>query len=156
MGCFLAAIDNPAAVSPLMMSHVGQAIDSHLAHHGGRPDRIARGGGRLAPWQERRAKEILAANLDGKVAIADIAAQCGLSPAYFATAFKASAGKSPTAWLLEQRLQHARTLLQTSRGSLQEIALACGFSDQPHFTRQFSKMVGISPGQWRITHLAAA
>jgi AraC family transcriptional regulator len=25
----------------------------------------------------------------------------------------------------------------------------CGFADQSHFTRVFTRAVGISPGQWR-------
>lgn len=158
MGCFLAAIDDPAAISPLMLSHVSLAIDSHLAHQH-RARSFARGGGsggKLAGWQERRAKEILAANLDGGRTMADIAAQCGLSPAYFATAFKGATGMSPTAWLMQQRIERARHLLRRGRGSLLEIALACGFSDQPHFTRQFTRITGMSPGQWRTAHLAAA
>jgi AraC family transcriptional regulator len=32
---------------------------------------------------------------------------------------------------------------------LAEIALDCGFSEQSHFTRTFTRMVGTSPGEWR-------
>ncbi|MDB5496304.1 MAG: helix-turn-helix transcriptional regulator, partial [Phenylobacterium sp.] len=33
--------------------------------------------------------------------------------------------------------------------SLSMIALACGFADQSHFTRVFTRRVGLSPGAWR-------
>jgi len=149
MGFLSAAFDHPAASSPLMLSHIGLAIESQLAHLCQRAEAGAAKGGKLAGWQERSAKEILAANLDGGLTIADIAQQCGLSPAYFTTAFKRSTGKSPVAWLMEQRLQRAKELLRDSGQPLMEIALNCGFFDQSHFTRHFSKSVGTSPGSWR-------
>jgi AraC-like DNA-binding protein len=156
MGLLLAAFDHPAASSPLMISHIGLAIESQLAHLGQRREAGAAKGGKLAGWQERSAKEILAANLDGGLTIADIAQQCGLSPAYFTTAFKRSTGKSPVAWLMEQRLQRAKELLRNSGQPLMEIALNCGFFDQSHFTRHFSKTVGTSPGSWRVAQQSAA
>jgi AraC family transcriptional regulator len=36
--------------------------------------------------------------------------------------------------------------------SLTEIALACGFADQSHFTKAFTRRIGISPGAWRRHH----
>ncbi len=155
MGLLLAAMEHPATSSPLMVSHIGQAIESQLAHLCQRREAVAAKGGKLASWQERSAKEILAANLDGGMTIADIAEQCGLSPAYFATAFKRSTGKSPVAWLMEQRLQRAKDLLRNSGQPLMEIALNCGFFDQSHFTRHFSKTVGTSPGSWRMAQQSA-
>jgi AraC-like DNA-binding protein len=150
MGLLLAAFDRPATNSPMMISHIGLAIESQLAHLCQSRDAGAAKGGKLAGWQERSAKEILAANLDGGLSIADIAQQCGLSPAYFTTAFKRSTGKSPLAWLMEQRLQRAKELLRHSGQPLMEIALNCGFFDQSHFTRHFSKTVGTPPGSWRV------
>ena len=155
MHCFVSAIDRPAAMSPQTLNHVGQAIVQHLLHLSGELATSARAG-KLAPWQERRAKEWLAADLSGSLAIADIAARCGLSAGYFATAFKLSTGLSPSAWLMEQRIERAKTLLRDGRRPLQEVALECGFSDQPHFTRHFSKLVSASPGQWRALCMNAA
>jgi len=149
------AIDAPAASSPLLVNHIGLAIESQLAHQCQDRGHGAAKGGKLADWQERSAKEILAANLDGGLTIADIAQQCGLSPAYFTTAFKRSTGKSPVAWLMEQRLQRAKELLRDSGQPLMEIALNCGFFDQSHFTRHFSKSVGTSPGSWRMAQQSA-
>jgi AraC-like DNA-binding protein len=155
MGLLLTAFDHPAASSLMMISHIGLAIESQLGHLGQRREAGAAKGGKLAGWQERSAKEILAANLDGGLTIADIAQQCGLSPAYFTTAFKRSTGKSPVAWLMEQRLQRAKELLRNSGQPLMEIALNCGFFDQSHFTRHFSKTVGTSPGSWRMAQQSA-
>jgi hypothetical protein len=48
-----------------------------------------------------------------------------------------------------QRIALAKSLLRDDHMSLAEVALACGFSDQSHFTRCFSASVGMSPGMWR-------
>jgi transcriptional regulator GlxA family with amidase domain len=48
-----------------------------------------------------------------------------------------------------QRVKRAKELLRGTSTSIAEIALACGFSDQSHLTRVFSKTFGISPGAWR-------
>jgi AraC-like DNA-binding protein len=157
LGCFLSALDDPGAMSELLMSHIATAIDAHLNYAYGSVHAVAkRNGGKLAYWQEMRAKQILAASIDSEVPISEIATQCGLSPAYFATAFKRSTGVSPSAWLMRLRIDKARKLLQAGALPLQEVALACGFADQSHFTRNFSKIAGVSPGQWRMAHLAAA
>ncbi|MCY1249297.1 HTH-type transcriptional activator RhaR [compost metagenome] len=58
-------------------------------------------------------------------------------------------GSTPFRWLLQQRIEKAKDLLQFSPTSLSEIATACGFSDQSHFTRAFVQAVGATPRQWR-------
>jgi AraC family transcriptional regulator len=144
----LPALERPAHASPAFLSHMTLALAAHLLHAYGTPGTApARGG--LAPWQERRAKDILRASLDGNVRIADIAAECRLSPGHFATAFKRSTGVSPTGWLARQRIEHARGLLRRGDLTLSEVAAAAGFTDQSHFTRAFSRLVGVPPGAWR-------
>jgi AraC family transcriptional regulator len=50
---------------------------------------------------------------------------------------------------MQRRIDKAKDLLRSSDLSLNEIALACGFADQSHFTAVFTRMVGVSPGFWR-------
>jgi AraC family transcriptional regulator len=40
----------------------------------------------------------------------------------------------------------------TGKASLADIAVACGFADQSHFTAAFRKAVGVPPGTWRRDH----
>ncbi len=124
----------------------------HLAsRYGGiRFDPAATGGG-LAPWQERRAKEMLVAQLDGELSIEDLARECDLSRSHFARAFKKSTGQPPHRWLMARRLERAQELLATSSKSVGEIAVTCGFADQSHFTRVFMELHQLPPGQWRRT-----
>lgn len=104
---------------------------------------------RLAPWQETRAKKMLLHDLSGDLPLGEIANACGLSVTYFARAFKNSTGIPPHKWLTRQRIENSVSLLLQSDASLSDIALASGFADQSHFTRVFTKEVGLSPGAWR-------
>ena len=146
----IAGFDRSAEVSRIFVDHVSLAVCAHVAQaYGGmRPNSMGRRGG-LAAWQERRAKDLLAANLDGSVALADVARECRLSVSHFSRAFRQSVGVAPHGWLLNRRMELAKDLLRDRESSLSEIALRCGFADQSHFTRVFTRRVGVTPGAWR-------
>jgi transcriptional regulator GlxA family with amidase domain len=103
----------------------------------------------LAPWQERRAKQVFAQRIASGVALAEVARECRLSRGHFCKAFKRSTGESPHAWFTRHRVEAAQALLRDTREPLAAIALACGFGDQSHLTRVFGRLVGTSPGLWR-------
>ena len=111
---------------------------------------------RLAPWQVGRALRHIEANLDQRITIATLAAQVGLSAAHFSRAFRGSLGMAPYAFVQHRRLERARDMMLGSSLGLSEIALACGFCDQPHLTNQFQRQAGISPAAWRRSRRAAA
>lgn len=80
-----------------------------------------------------------------------------ISVRHFARAFKETMGTSPHRYLLKRRVETAHELLLNPRLSLLEIALACGFADQSHFTRVFTAAMDISPGALRresVSHRA--
>ena len=146
----LPALRTPKQVNRLFADHVTLALAAHVAHaYGGMrtAPRLVKGG--LAPWQERRAKEILAADLTGSTPLTQVAAACGLSVGHFSRAFRRSTGLAPHAWLLQLRVDRAMPLLRQRNQPLSEIAVACGFVDQSHFTRVFVQRVGLTPGAWR-------
>jgi AraC-like DNA-binding protein len=145
----LPAFENPAQADRLFVDHVTSALAIHAARTYGEMRRPAPIRGGLAPWQDRRAKELLNERLDGTVVLAEIAEECGLSPSHFARSFRKSTGMPPHRWLMQRRLERAKSLLLASTLSLSEIGLACGFADQSHFTTAFTKAVGASPGAWR-------
>src|SRR5580692_1530069 len=146
----LPALSRPDQASQLFVDHILFALGIHVAQtYGGmRPlSPPIRGG--LAAWQVRRAKEILTANLDGRVPLNEVARACGLSASYFARAFRRSVGVAPHNWLLTFRVEVAKQKLRDGRLSLRDVALACGFADQSHLTQVFTRIVGVSPGAWR-------
>lgn len=143
-------LERQSDTSQLMLDYIGTGLLIHLASvYGGVPEAAGFVKGGLTPRQLSRARALLDANLDGRLNLADIAKECGLSPSYFARAFKVSTGTPPHKWMMERRLDKAADLMRNSALSLNEIALACGFSDQPHFTRAFHAARGMSPAAWR-------
>ncbi len=146
----LPALVRPAEASPVFIDQILAAVGLHLAQRYGdlRPRRPPSRGG-LAPWQEKRATELMAQDLRGGMTVAELAHACGLSASHFLRAFRRSTGLTPHRWLLERRVATARHLLADKGRELADIAQAAGFADQSHFTRVFSKSVGISPGAWR-------
>jgi AraC family transcriptional regulator len=146
----LPVFDTPDRVSLLFADYVSLALGSHVAQaYGGMKSVVALRQGGLAAWQERRAKELISANLQGSLSTGDLARECSLSSGHFARAFRRSTGLSPHQWLLQCRINKAHGLLRDGRLSLAEIASACGFADQSHFTKAYARQRGVSPGAWR-------
>jgi AraC-like DNA-binding protein len=152
--CLLPAFDTPEMASQLFVDHVALALLSHLVtFYGDREVRIRPVRGALAPYQERRAKEMLLEHINGGIGLQELASACGLSRSHFARAFKATTGESPLQWLLGQRIERAKILLLNSDLPIEQITQQCGFADQSHLTRAFTKAVGASPSRWRRDHL---
>lgn len=148
--CLLPALERPKEANRLFVDHIAMALFVHLAcSYGGMTPLPAIRRGGLAPWQERRAKEILMARIDGNVSLDELARQCNLSRSHFARAFKASTGVPPHRWLLARRVERAREMLLNTDFSIQQIAVSCGFADLSHFTRVFTKFLRVGPGEWR-------
>jgi AraC family transcriptional regulator len=144
----LTAVQQHQPAPKIFLDHIGNAILAHATHaYGGARPGSARG--QLAPWQVRRAKELLDASPHGNLSLATIAGQCNLSVSHFSHAFRRTFGRPPHRWLLERRLEVVKNLLLTSRMTLAEIATKCGFADQPALNRSFKRIVGESPGEWR-------
>jgi AraC family transcriptional regulator len=85
------------------------------------------------------------------VSLADIAGAAHLSSYHLTRVFKKAMGMSPHRYLVQVRVNSARSLLTAGAGgrSLAEIAAAVGFADQSHLTRHFKRMLGITPKQLR-------
>ncbi|WP_158746929.1 AraC family transcriptional regulator [Acidisphaera sp. L21] len=149
----LPSVGAPEAAFGLFVDHVMLALLTYVGRAYGAVDYTRRAArGKLAPWQERRAKEMLEADLNSNLRTAALAEACGLSPSHFARAFRQSTGLPPHRWLLNRRVDRAKELMLTTGMSLPDLAAACGFSDQSHLSRVFERVVGVPPGAWRRSH----
>ncbi len=87
-----------------------------------------------------------------KLTLAQMAARLSLSPSRASHLIHQLTGQSFQALLLQERVRRAKSLLATSGMSLQQVAAACGFSNEFYFSRQFKNLTGMPPGQFLQMH----
>lgn len=142
-------LSHPGDASELFATHFMQGLGVYVCtRYCGLVHRKTSVGG-LSAWQERTAKDMIGAHLDGALSLDEIAAGCGLSTGHFARAFRQTVGMPPHQWLLRRRIDRAKAVLASSASSLADVAVLCGFVDQSHFTRVFRKVTGATPGAWQ-------
>lgn len=97
----------------------------------------------------RRVRDYIEAELAGDLSLTALAAQAGLPATMLARAFRECLGTSPHQYVLERRLERARTLLLSTDMPIAEIAFETGFSSQSHLTTAFGRLTGLPPAQYR-------
>ena len=108
------------------------------------PRRVAK----RAVWL-RRATDRLQSDFVQPPPLWVLAAECGVHPVHLCAAFRSAHGCSPGEFVRRLRVEHARRLLATTAHAVSQVALASGFSDQSHLTRQFRAATGMTPAQYR-------
>jgi AraC-like DNA-binding protein len=83
------------------------------------------------------------------LSLEELAKLSGRSLASFKRDFQAQYNCPPKKWINEQRLEHARLLLQHSGNNVSEVALECGFENIPHFIKIFKQRFGFTPNTIR-------
>lgn len=149
------SLARPEEASALFVEQVSLALCIYLGtQYGGLRSlpNLPKGG--LAPWQERRVKEMIDDEMSGELSLSLLALECQLSVRHFSRAFLQSFGMPAHQYQLRRRIDRASHHLLDSTLSLQQVALACGFSTQSHLSRVFFKLTGVTPGAWRRLHRA--
>jgi AraC family transcriptional regulator len=123
------------------------ALAAHLLrHYCNRTPQITTHSKGLPKLKLNRAIDYIQAHLTSDdLNLGAIATQLSMSQYYVCTLFKKSMGISPWQYVLQQRIERAKELLQTREASISEVALLCGFSSQTHLNKNFHKLVGVTP-----------
>ena len=87
--------------------------------------------------------------LDQPLSIADLAEHAHLSPRQFSRRFRELTGTTPHQWLLAQRIQLARRLLETTDLSVDRVADDAGFGSPAALRMHFQRAVHTSPLAYR-------
>jgi len=103
----------------------------------------------LSKQKLKQAIEYIQEHLGENLSLNDIANELGMSQYYFCRLFKQSTGMSPHQYLIRQRVERAKRLLQQPERSIASIAAECGFANQSHFARYFRQHTGMNPNQFR-------
>jgi len=103
---------------------------------------------RQAPAWLDRVRERLNEEFLRATPVAELAALAGVHPTHLARAFRAQEGCSLGEWVRRRRVAWAADQMATE-APLSTIAHAAGFADQSHFTRVFTRLMGLSPARFR-------
>ena len=100
----------------------------------------------------------LETSLDQPVRLEELARLAGMSQSSFQRAFRQALDASPVDYWIRLRIQKARDHLATGDVRVKEAALAAGFDDSNYFSRQFRRILGISPRDYvrSVKHLATS
>ncbi|MEE3662243.1 AraC family transcriptional regulator [Brenneria sp. g21c3] len=104
----------------------------------------------LPQWRIKRVNQFVNDNISNEISIDDLAEAAGLSRRHFARSFQQKMGETPHRWLMNQRLEKAKTLLLETHESICDIAHHCGFSSQSHLTTVLKQVTGMTPARWRL------
>ncbi|WUJ71559.1 AraC family transcriptional regulator [Kribbella soli] len=86
--------------------------------------------------------------------VADLAELAGMSPSTFHRHFRAATSMTPIQFQKQIRLQEARILLRTQSLTAAEVGFQVGYTSPAHFTREYHKAFGRTPGEDRTNFLS--
>jgi AraC family transcriptional regulator len=153
MGAVDAELTAGGTGGPLAAESLANVLTVHLIRHVLAPGRPARGPDGALPRAKLRAVlEYIEEHLDASPTLEQMAAVARLSPYHFARQFKAATGLPPHEYVIVRRIERAKQFLQDGSDlSLAQVAARAGFSDQSQFSRHFKRILGVTPGQFRMS-----
>jgi AraC family transcriptional regulator len=129
----------PMVVEGLILEFLGNAARS-----------LFRPPAKAPRWLER-ARELCHARFADPLTLSEIAQSVGAHPTHIARSFKKHYGTTVGEYIRGLRLDWAAAQLETTEGSIADIAAAAGFYDQSHFSHHFKKYLGSSPQEFRAS-----
>jgi AraC family transcriptional regulator len=137
----------------LMVESLANVLAVHLIRHTTGAHRLPASADGVLPRRKLRTViEYVIENLGGSMTLEQMAAVVHLSPYHFARQFKAATGLPPRQYVIARRVERAQHLMRADGElGLVDVALRVGFSDQSKFSFHFKRIVGVTPGQFRIS-----
>src|SRR5690606_3857476 len=102
-----------------------------------------------------RAVALIQEKLGEKFAVSELARWCGSNRSSLNAAFRAQIGQCVHAYIMQQRMELAATLLRNTGLPVSEILHRVGYENPSHFSRQFRAVLGTSPGAYRRDEVQA-
>lgn len=89
-------------------------------------------------------------NIENRITMAEVLRYVGYSQSHFSTVFKKKTGMSPLSYFNRLKVEHACKLLKTTDLKVNMICYKVGIEDSLYFSRLFSKVMGMSPTDYRL------
>ncbi len=109
----------------------------------------SRSGPRLDRAKLSRVFEYIEDNLDSRITLDELCSHCNLSLFRFAHEFRRMTGLPPARFVINRRIDRAKLRLKSTDQPVRNIATSLGFENISHFRRQFTRLVGVRPGEFR-------
>ena len=104
----------------------------------------------MPPGRLKKVVVYISEQLESDLGLTRLSAVAGVSRYYFCREFKKSMGVTPQRYVIQQRIEHAKILLESSDLSITEISEQLRFPTPSHFAATFRKMVGVTPTFFRM------
>lgn len=88
-------------------------------------------------------------NMEKRITLQDVADHIGYSPSHFSMLFKKKIGHAPLTYFNLLKIQQACFMLDSTDMKINQICYKIGIEDTYYFSRLFSKIMGISPREYR-------
>ncbi|MCP5557024.1 MAG: AraC family transcriptional regulator [Verrucomicrobiaceae bacterium] len=131
-----------AGINAAIAEIIGIAFESRLSEPGAIQPEL--------PTAVVRALEKMRLYFHQSMRVTELADLSGMSESHFSRQFKAAMGTSPIDWLRRERINQAKRRLIESSDPVKEVARQVGYSDQFFFSKDFKKMVGHTPSEFRL------
>jgi YesN/AraC family two-component response regulator len=96
--------------------------------------------------------DYIEANYHLGITLSNVAEAVGYSAAYLTNRVAKQTGETVNGWIVKRRMAAARPLLKNTNQTIEQIAMALGYQNACHFSRQFRQHHGIPPKTWRQQH----
>ena len=88
-------------------------------------------------------------HLDTDISVGELAKMCTMSESSFRSKFKAQTGQSPTAYIINEKMERAKELLMSNELSVEQIAELLNFYDAAYFCKCFKKATGMTTAAFK-------
>ncbi len=138
-----AELEADEASDPLYAESLGTAMIVRLID--GAPALEGKRSKRLAPRMAARVVEFIESNLEQRLTLSELAALADLSVPHFKVLFRETLGVPVHQYVVQRRVERARTLLLQGALSASQVALETGFAHQSHMAHWMSRVLGVTP-----------
>lgn len=130
----------------LYLESLAQALAVHLLNrHSSQAREIAQPKGGISGHRLKQVLSYIEDNLGQDLSLENVAAVAGLSASYFKTAFRTSVGRPVHQYVIQRRVEQARTMLAQGDASISQVAAATGFAQRSHLAYHMRRLLGVTP-----------
>lgn len=145
-----AEVEGTRVAGQLLVDSLRTAVAIHLLrNYCTTQPKLASYAGGLSETKLKQIREYIQENLERDIKLTELAAIAQISPYHFLRLFKQTVKITPHQYILQCRIEKAKSLLRDSQLSIPEIALQVGFCDRSHLARCFKQMLGMTPKQFQ-------